>query len=105
MELPSRQPGFWKIFQGPLNSGWYYAYNCPCGCKYPGINRLMKAGEPPSSALVASVSWDWDGNLQAPTLTPSFKRHTPCATHFEFKNGIYICHPDGAPKHPNCWRP
>jgi hypothetical protein len=102
-QLPSSQPGFWKIYRGPANSGWYFACNCPCGCQYPDIVPIEKAGE--HTRGPNQVFWEWDGNLQAPTLSPSFKRHTPCAIHFNLTKGIYIAHADGAPLSPHIWKP
>lgn len=103
MELPSDQPGFWKIFKGPAGSGWYFLCNCPCGCKYPDIVPLEKAGEHTRPKWM--TFWDWDGNLQAPTITGSFLRKgTPCKIHFSLTKGVYIHHGDGAPFAPDLWK-
>jgi hypothetical protein len=101
-QLPSTQPGFWKIFEGPVNSGWYFQCNCPCGCQYPDIVCLEKVGE--NRRTNREVFWTWDGNLQAPTITPSLKRHVPCGIHFNLTAGVYIAHADGAPLAPDCWK-
>lgn len=104
MELPSTQPGFWKIAKGPGESGWYFLCNCPCGCQYPDIVPLEKDGEEPTRPAWM-VTWGWDGNLQRPTIHGSFKRNVPCKIHFSLTDGIYIHHGDGAPLAPNVWKP
>ena len=37
-------------------------YNCPCGCGALGALAFRPHVSP---------SWDWDGNMHQPTLTPS----------------------------------
>lgn len=96
--LENDQPGFFKIFEGTGDSGWYFACNCPCGCKYPDSVPLHKAGGAPSPW---EKHWEWDGNFTHPTITPSFKRHTPCGVHFNLTRGVYQIHGDGAPAAPN----
>lgn len=39
-------------------------YSCPCGCGARGALRF-RPSEP------AHPSWEWNGNLDKPTLTPS----------------------------------
>ena len=39
-------------------------YCCPCGCGRTGALRF-RPSEP------SHPSWQWDGNMEAPTLTPS----------------------------------
>lgn len=34
-------------------------------------------------------SWDWDGNLEAPTLSPSILSNGYCRCHSFLKNGIF----------------
>lgn len=101
-QLASDQPGYFEIFEDAGGSGWYFLCNCPCGCKYPDIVPLHRAGGPPRS--FPSVFWEWDGNLERPTITPSFKRHTPCGVHFNLNAGIYTIHADGAPGAANLYR-
>lgn len=91
MELPSSQPGYWDFFQS--GSGTYLYFNCPCGCKYPSAVRLHRQGEP----APAGVFWEWDGSLQAPTLSPSLRRHTPCGFHGYLHGGRWSSAGDGAP--------
>lgn len=109
MELPSGQPGFWKILKGPGGSGWYFLCNCPCGCPYLDTVPIEGPGETARAERQKRnpvfVYWGWDGNLQRPTIEGSFKRNTPCKIHFSLINGVYIHHGDGAPLHPDCWKP
>lgn len=37
-------------------------YQCPCGCGAQGALRFRPAESP---------SWEWDGNVEIPTLSPS----------------------------------
>jgi hypothetical protein len=100
-DLKSDQPGYFQIVLGAGGSGWYFFCNCPCGCKYPDSVALELKGE---HTRHGNHFWHWDGNLSHPTLTPSFKRHTPCGVHFNLNAGVYTVHPDGAPAHPNVYR-
>lgn len=100
-ELQSNQPGYFEIFEGEGGSGWYFICQCPCGCKYPDIVPLQKAGDPPRAV---EPYWRWDGNMTHPTITPSFKRHTPCGVHFDLTAGIYTVHGDGAPTALNIYQ-
>lgn len=101
-QLKSDQPGYFEIWKGAGESGWYFACNCPCGCRYPDSVPLDKAGEPPKGG--PGNRWQWDGNLTHPTITPSFKRHTPCGIHFNLNAGVYTVHSDGAPAATNIYR-
>jgi hypothetical protein len=59
-------PGAFEFFEGTKGDGVIHGlvYLCPCGCGHTGVLdfRLPSASRP---------SWEWDGNLEAPTLTPS----------------------------------
>jgi hypothetical protein len=97
--LASLQPGYFEIFEGAMDSGWHFTCNCPCGCRCPDIVPLHKAGDPPKFGK----HWEWDGNLTHPTITPSFKRHTPCGVHFNLNAGVYTIHADGARAAPDIY--
>lgn len=102
-ELKSTQPGYFEIFLGPAGSGWYFLCNCPCGCPYLDIVPLELGGE--HEHQIKDGVWDWDGDLERPTISPSFKRNgTPCKVHFNLNAGVYTIHPDGAPGAPNLYR-
>jgi len=53
-------------------------YNCPCGCGATGALRFRPA---------ASPSWEWDGNTDAPTLSPSV--HHVGHWHGWLRNGVW----------------
>jgi hypothetical protein len=99
--IASNQPGYFEILEGAGDSGWYFRCRCPCGCQYPDIVPLQRMGDSPNRS---GVYWVWDGNLSHPTITPSFRRHTPCRVHFSLTRGIYEIHPDGAPGAPNLYQ-
>jgi hypothetical protein len=99
IELKSDQPGYFEIWENPPGN-WGFACNCPCGCKFPDFVPLRKKGDPPRT----DKHWEWDGNLTRPTITPSFKRHTPCGIHFNLNAGVYLVHADGAPAAANVYR-
>lgn len=99
MELPNTQPGYFQIFIGPAGSGWYFLYNCPCGCGTDEIVPLELQGED----TWHRDGWRWDGDLERPTLMPSLRRNTPCKVHFNVTQGCYIIHADGTPAAPDCY--
>lgn len=100
-ELPSKQPGYFQIFLGPADSGWYFLCNCPCGCEHLDIVPIELKGE----NTWHRDGWAWDGNLARPTLTPSLRRTgTPCKIHFNVTEGAYVIHSDGAPAAPDVYR-
>lgn len=49
------------------------AFNCPCGCGREGYLPLDPSSPGPR--------WDWDGNREAPTLTPSVLFKGGCEWH------------------------
>lgn len=53
-------------------------YNCPCGCGTRGSLAFRPH---------ASPSWEWDGNRDAPTLSPSV--HHVGHWHGWLRNGIW----------------
>ena len=107
MELPSDQPGYFQIFIGPMGSGWYFLFNCPCGCGTPGIVPIELQGETSRTEFEqrhpSAIFWRWDGDLERPTLSPSLRRNIACKVHFNVEKGKYTIHPDGAPAAPNCF--
>lgn len=54
-------------------------YTCPCGCGHMGALAFRPHKSP---------SWDWDGNMEAPTLLPSV--HHVGHWHGWLKNGIWV---------------
>jgi len=101
VQLTSQQPGYFQIFLGPMNSGWYFQANCPCGCGNNVFVSLDMKGDP---ARPGTHRWGWDGDLERPTLTPSLRRTDTCKAHFNLDAGVYTIHADGAPAAPNLYR-
>lgn len=52
---------------------------CPCGCG--------AVGALPVSA--GAGGWKWDGNMEAPTTTPSIRMCSPCGWHGYLKKGQF----------------
>ncbi|OJU12767.1 MAG: hypothetical protein BGN85_08890 [Alphaproteobacteria bacterium 64-11] len=59
-----KQSGAFKYFKAGDRYPAGMIYSCPCGCGARGALRFRPA-EP------AHPSWEWDGNMEAPTLSPS----------------------------------
>lgn len=59
IDADGTQPGDFELSGSPVGGLWY---NCPCGCGSQGFLAIRPA---------ASPSWEWNGNRDAPTLTPS----------------------------------
>lgn len=57
-EFLGKGPGAYR-FIGPADAPTGLHFNCPCGCGAMFGARLNPGG------------WTWDGNREAPTLTPS----------------------------------
>lgn len=70
-------------FSRPDSDGEVYmSWVCPCGCGHQS-NLLVGNGFKPAD----SPSWLWDGNSQAPTLSPSV--HQVGHWHGWLRNGIW----------------
>ena len=59
------------------------AFICPCGCEREGYLPLNGDGDP-------GPSWEWDGNKEAPTLTPSVQQIGGCRWHGWLTDGVWI---------------
>lgn len=55
-------PGAFEYFKSGDRYPAGMIYCCPCGCRQTGSLHFRPD---------ASPSWDWDGNLETPTLNPS----------------------------------
>lgn len=55
-------PGAFEYFRSRERDRAGIFYVCPCGCKSWGVLNFRPAVSP---------SWEWDGNVEAPTLSPS----------------------------------
>lgn len=71
-------------------------FGCPCGSAttenlhdynvylqitVPGDNSQSRGNQP---------AWQWDGNWEAPTLTPSIQRHGACNWHGFLRGGAFV---------------
>jgi len=50
-----------------------FAFRCPCGCGLESWLPVNREGD--------TVHWKWDGNIEAPTLTPSILNFYSCQWH------------------------
>ncbi len=59
------------------------SFVCPCGCKtVVGFLSVLKGPKMPGF-------WQWDGDLIAPTLTPSIRRLDHCRWHGWLRAGVF----------------
>ena len=58
------------------------AFVCPCGCGAVGVLSFEAYDNHPK--------WNWDGNEESPTLTPSVQRTGDCRWHGYLTNGEWI---------------
>lgn len=56
-------------------------YVCPCGCEDWGWLPLAPLG--------GHAHWQWDGNRERPTLTPSIRRLNHCKWHGHLIAGVW----------------
>ncbi|NOX41138.1 MAG: hypothetical protein GXP05_11690 [Alphaproteobacteria bacterium] len=62
------------------------SFVCPCGC---GNKCYIKFED--SEGAAAAPRWNWDGNKENPTLTPSvFNTGLPCKWHGWLQNGEWV---------------
>ena len=58
-------------------------FRCPCGC---GREGWLPFEDRPGAA----PSWSWDGDVAAPTLTPSVQQVGGCLWHGWLRNGEWV---------------
>lgn len=66
---------------GSGNNHHSIIYICPCGCGMVGhvsVNKTKEQG-----------AWQWDGNTEKPTLTPSILHTSGCKWHGYLTAGIW----------------
>jgi uncharacterized protein DUF6527 len=78
---PDLAPGTSEWLNGQDGKIAALNYVCPCGCGTVGCVPV-KIG-------IAKDSWNWDGNLLKPTLTPSIQKHSPCRWHGYLTAGVF----------------
>lgn len=78
------EPGaftFYTRYSDPENKIAGLLFKCPCGCGDTcGIN-FHEDFEP---------RWDWDGNKEKPTVSPSIQRIGDCKWHGWFEEGRWV---------------
>lgn len=67
--LPAGSASWSRNFEGNIT---HLTFVCPCGCQDVVIIPVNQA---------QGGSWDWDGNLEKPTLKPSILRMIGCKWH------------------------
>lgn len=65
---------------GKAASLWFV---CPCGCGDESAICIAPHGAHPKQ-------WQWDGNRQKPTLTPSIHKQVGCGWHGWLRNGEWV---------------
>lgn len=68
----------WETVEGEKKSGWDMWFVCPCGC-----------GNCSHIPLNHSGGWNWDGNKEQPTLTPSVQKLVSCSWHGYLTKGVW----------------
>jgi len=58
---------------------------CPCGCGAHGAVQFRANAYDQSHP-----SWEWDGNRESPTLSPSIQRTTDCRWHGWLRDGFWV---------------
>lgn len=71
-------PGAYEIRQAGKSTGM--AFVCPCGCGQEDYIPLDPG---------RSESWEWDGNREKPTLSPSLQRMGGCGWHGFLRAGVF----------------
>jgi hypothetical protein len=76
-------PGaFWYVQSAEGKKYTGLGFMCPCGCGERGVVLFYKMDNHPA--------WNWDGNIDKPTLTPSIQRNTACRWHGFLTAGEWI---------------
>lgn len=77
------EPGdFW--WAAATEATRHLLFFCPCGSN--GCVGALSVGEP-----VAGIPpWKWDGDLAAPTLSPSVLQRADCGWHGWLRAGVWV---------------
>ena len=78
IDSPGAPAGAFELFNAGERAFAGMIYICPCGCGAKGALNFRPHESP---------SWDWDGNRDAPTLSPSV--HHVGHWHGWLRNGIW----------------
>ena len=86
----------WVLANEGDTEPWQLAFGCPCGNNCGGgsvvHNSYIAVVRGPSSD---AHQWEWDGDWDAPTLTPSIQRRGACEWHGFMVKGKFCLTPDG----------
>lgn len=79
IEDVKEKPGAFEFYQSGEHNPAGIIYSCPCGCGATGSLAFRPA---------ASPSWNWNGNREKPTLTPSV--HHVGHWHGYLTDGVWV---------------
>ncbi len=68
-------PGAFEYYRSGERYPAGMIYCCPCGCGRAGTLRFRPRADP-------GPSWQWDGDIEKPTLTPSVHDNPQGTTHW-----------------------
>jgi hypothetical protein len=74
------EPGEFKIVHNEAGAACRLVFACPCGCGDIGGITLKPA---------MSEGWEWDGNEDKPTCSPSIRFVSGCQWHGYLKSGMF----------------
>lgn len=81
--LDAEQPGLYTFTE---SGGIKRIFcKCPCGCGGHMHLPIYKAGE----VKPAVSAWEWDGNVDSPTLNPSIRDLSGCKFHGHLRGGYW----------------
>lgn len=61
-------------------------FACPCGCG--DVSSIDFSNVPPKGS--DTERWEWDGDLDSPTLSPSLHKQGGCGWHGWLRNGEFV---------------
>lgn len=64
---------------------------CPCGCKGMMNLPLFRAGQVKAEAPknFSGANWEWNGNVERPSLHPSIRDLSGCRFHGHLVDGVW----------------
>ena len=96
--VPQLESGQWALILKNEGDAQPYmvAFGCPCGsCNDESTvvhNCYLQITVPGdnSPTIDNRPAWQWDGNWESPTLTPSIQRHGACNWHGYLRGGVFV---------------
>jgi hypothetical protein len=82
-DLDASVPGAYQVlvYHSDKDKTAGMAFICPCGCGREGYLPFRPAPSP---------SWEFDGNIESPTLHPSIQQVGGCQWHGWLKAGVFV---------------